>query len=111
MTEPTVSHPGDAKDVTPVTATVEGEALAPMAGLETTFEAGLQFKVRSQWSYARMRFFRHRLALLGLFGLAIIFGAGIFANFIAPGGFAKINLNNFQYLAHPSMNHYFGTDD
>ncbi len=110
MTDPTVSHPGDAKDVTPVTATIEGEALAPMAGPETTFEAGLQFKVRSQWSYARMRFFRHRLALLGLLVLAIIFGAGILANYVAPYSFSEINLGNFQYLAHPSMKHLFGTD-
>ena len=50
----------------------------------TPHAAGLELKARSQWSYARMRFFRHRLALVGLFGLVIIFGAGIFANFVAP---------------------------
>ena len=87
-----------------------GGPLSQTGAVEGTLEAGLQLKVRSQWSYARMRFFRHRLALLGLFGLIVIFGAGIFANFIAPGGFAKINLNNFQYLAHPSSKHLFGTD-
>ena len=39
MTEPSVSHP-KSDDVTPVTATVEGEPLAPVGAPETTFEAG-----------------------------------------------------------------------
>lgn len=112
MTEPTVSHPGESSDVGPVTAKVDGQPLAPPAtSPESTFEAGLAFRTRSQWSYARMRFFRHRLALLGLLGLVIIFGAGIFANYIAPGGFSRINLGDFQYLAHPTAKHLFGTDD
>jgi len=53
-------------------------------GIDSTAAAGLELQVRSQWSYARMRFFRHRLAVAGLVGLIIIFGAGIFANFVAP---------------------------
>jgi peptide/nickel transport system permease protein len=97
---------------TPPSSTPARDPVAPPSGpVEGTLEAGLQLKVRSQWSYARMRFFRHRLALLGLFGLVVIFGAGIFANFIAPGGFAKINLTGGQFLAHPSAKHLFGTDE
>jgi ABC-type dipeptide/oligopeptide/nickel transport system permease subunit len=103
--------PAHEDSVAPATQAIDGEVLAPQGAVEGTLEAGLQFKVRSQWSYARMRFFRHRLALLGLFGLIVIFGAGIFANYIAPGGFSKINLNDFQYLAHPSSKHLFGTDE
>jgi ABC-type dipeptide/oligopeptide/nickel transport system permease subunit len=113
MTEPTVSqsHPEDSAEVTQGSTTIEGEVLAPMGTTpEGTFEAGLEFKVRSQWSYARMRFFRHRLALLGLFGLVVIFGAGIFANYVAPYSFSEINLADFQYLAGPSSHHFFGTD-
>jgi peptide/nickel transport system permease protein len=113
MTEPTVSHPGESSEVTPVTATVEGEPIAPVAAPETTFEAGLQFKARSQWSYARMRFFRHRLALLGLLGLVIIFGAGIFANFVAHQSYSEIQYTSgvINILGHPSAQHYFGTDE
>ena len=111
MTEPSVSDRGESTEVRPATATVEGEPLAPVTAPETTFEAGLGLKARSQWSYARMRFLRHRLALFGLFGLAIIFGAGILATWLPLDSFSEINLSNFTLLAHPSAQHYFGTDD
>jgi peptide/nickel transport system permease protein len=76
--------------------------------VDDTQAAGLDLKVRSQWSYARMRFFRHRLALVGMFGLVVIFGAGIFAGQIAPYGYAQIDLAHI--LQGPSHAHYFGTD-
>jgi len=90
---------------------LEGENIAPgsvVAAVDDTHAAGLDLKVRSQWSYARMRFFRHRLALVGLFGLVIIFGAGIFAGFITPYTYSEIDLNHI--LQGPSHAHYFGTD-
>lgn len=91
-----------------------GDGLEPLGesgvAVESTLEAGLQLKVRSQWSYARMRFFRHRLAMVGLLGLAIIFGAGILAPYIAPYSFAYIPLSNFHYLEAPSRAFPFGTD-
>ena len=37
--------------------------------VDATVSAGLELKIRSQWSYARMRFLRHRLAMAGLVGL------------------------------------------
>jgi peptide/nickel transport system permease protein len=55
-----------------------------------------------------MRFFRHRLALIGLFGLVVIFGAGIFAGLITPYSYSEIDLN--AILQGPSHAHYFGTD-
>ena len=76
--------------------------------VEDDQSAGMTLKVRSQWSYARMRFFRHRLALAGLVGLIVIFGAGIFAGQIAPYGYAQIDLTHI--LEGPSHAHYFGTD-
>ena len=96
----------------PASQAVEGEVIAPDTGVraavDDTQAAGLELKVRSQWSYARMRFFRHRLALLGLFGLIIIFGAGIFANFVAPYSYAQIDLEHI--LQGPTHAHWFGTD-
>ena len=95
----------------PTTQGVEGEVIAPdsvVAAVDDTHAAGLELKVRSQWSYARMRFFRHRLALIGLFGLVVIFGAGIFAGFVTPYTYAEIDLNHI--LQGPSHAHYFGTD-
>lgn len=98
----------------PTAQAVEGEVLGADGGLMRTglvdddHAAGMQLKVRSQWSYARMRFLRHRLALIGLLGLVIIFGAGIFANYIAPYGYAQIDLAHI--LQGPSHAHWFGTD-
>jgi len=83
-------------------------AILETQGPESTEQAGLQLEVRSQWSYARMRFFRHRLAVAGLVGLVIIFGAGIFAGQVAPYGFFQIDLTHL--LQGPSSAHYFGTD-
>jgi peptide/nickel transport system permease protein len=84
------------------------EGLLVSQGPESTEQAGLNLKVRSQWSYARMRFFRHKLAVLGLIGLVIIFGAGIFAGYLAPYSYAQIDLTHI--LQGPSSAHYFGTD-
>jgi ABC-type dipeptide/oligopeptide/nickel transport system permease subunit len=95
----------------PTTQGLEGENIAPgsvAAAVDDTHAAGLELKVRSQWSYARMRFFRHRLALIGLFGLVVIFGAGIFAGVVSPYTYAEIDLNHI--LQGPSHAHYFGTD-
>jgi peptide/nickel transport system permease protein len=55
-----------------------------------------------------MRFFRHRLALIGLVGLVIIFGAGIFAGLVSPDSYSEIDLNHI--LTGPSHAHWFGTD-
>jgi peptide/nickel transport system permease protein len=57
-----------------------------------------------------MRFFRHRLAVAGLIGLIVIFGCGIFANFVAPYSFAAIDLNNLLHSPTTIDHHYFGTD-
>src|SRR5437764_11531446 len=96
----------------PTAQAVEGEVIAPegsvVAAVEDTRAAGLELKVRSQWSYARMRFFRHRLAMVGLLALVVIFGAGIFAGTVAPYSYAAIDLSHI--LQGPTHAHYFGTD-
>jgi peptide/nickel transport system permease protein len=108
MTDPTLSHPesGGAPGFA-----IEGQVLAPVGTMEATaLEAGLRLKARSQWSYARSRFFRHRLAMVGLVGLVIIFGAGVFASVIAPYSFATIDLTHILESPTTTAHHFFGTD-
>ena len=77
----------------------------------STVEAGLEIKARSQWAYARRRFFRHRLAMVGLVVLVIIFGAGVFANFIAPYYVLdRSTSTNILHAPTTAGNHFFGTD-
>jgi peptide/nickel transport system permease protein len=79
--------------------------------IDPTLDAGLELKTRSQWSYARQRFLRHRLAMGGLVVLIILFGAGVFANYIAPYSFEQIDLTNVMHAPTTAGQHYFGTDE
>jgi ABC-type dipeptide/oligopeptide/nickel transport system permease subunit len=81
------------------------------SGIDGTYEAGLELKARSQWSYARRRFLRHRLAMSGLIVLVILFGAGIFANLVAPYSFEEIDLTNVLAGPTTAAHHFFGTDE
>src|ERR1700712_3010408 len=80
-------------------------------GIDVMAASGLELRTRSQWDYVRRRFLRHRLAIIGLVGLVIIFGAGVFASLVAPYSFSEIDLNNI--LAGPTTvgHHFFGTDN
>jgi len=77
---------------------------------ELVYESGLEIKARSQWSYARRRFFRHRLAMGSLLVLAIILLAGVFANYVAPYSFEGLDLTASG--RGPTFHHWhiFGTD-
>ena len=83
---------------------------------ELAYEAGVEFKARSQWSYARMRFFRHRLAVASLVILILFALVAIFAKQLAPYGFDEIDLDNPDprtgLAKSPRLDgwHIFGTD-
>jgi peptide/nickel transport system permease protein len=86
---------------------------------ELTYEYGLEIEARSQWGYARKRFFRHRMAVGSVIVLTGIFACGIFANYIAPYSYKEIPyitvagssvIDTSQILAKPSRSHLFGTD-
>ena len=79
--------------------------------VDSTVGAGLELQARSQWSYARMRFLRHRLAMAGLLGLVIVFGAGAFAPWVAPYTFDQIDLNHLYTAPTLTAKHFFGTDE
>jgi peptide/nickel transport system permease protein len=81
------------------------------AHVESTAEAGLELKARSQWSYARQRFLRHRLAMAGLLGLIFFLVVGIFANYIAPYPIDQINLEEVMIGPTLTGHHWLGTDE
>jgi peptide/nickel transport system permease protein len=85
-----------------------------LSGVSLAYESGVGLQARSQWSYARMRFFRHRLAVASLVVLVLIGLVGVFAPQLAPYGYDEIPLDNIvesQNLS-PTLEdwHLFGTD-
>lgn len=78
--------------------------------LAAVYEQGLEVKPRSQWALARRRFFRHKLAISALIALFVIFGAGIFAEQVAPYGFREQNFAESGLGPTLENQHYFGTD-
>src|SRR6267142_2466800 len=84
-----------------------GSAL-PAQPTELVYDTGLELKARSQWAFARRRFFRHRLAMASLVVLLTLFGLGIFANFVAPYSYSDVNISALTQP--PSVHHLFGTD-
>jgi ABC-type dipeptide/oligopeptide/nickel transport system permease subunit len=96
----------------PLVAQVSGVAQPSLSGIvDATVEAGLEMKTRSQWSYARTRFLRHRLAMGGLVGLVLLFGAGIFANYLAPYPVDQPDLTKLLLAPTTAGHHWFGTDE
>src|SRR5262245_59389928 len=97
--------------------TMSDPSLAPISTeAELAYEAGVEPKARSQWTYPRMRFFRHKLAVVSL-AILVFFGlVAIFAKQIAPYGFDDIDLEHIDPvsgLAHkPTLTggHILGTD-
>ena len=71
---------------------------------------GMEVEARTQWQLFRRRFVRHKLAMISLTLLLIIVVAAIFAERVAPYGFAEINIVNRGQ--HPTFEdwHLFGTD-
>jgi hypothetical protein len=91
-------------------------ATALIQEADLAYESGVEIKARSQWQYARMRFFRHKLAVVSLIVL-ILFGlVAIFAKQLAPYGYDEINLEVVDpetgLALSPRLEdwHLFGTD-
>ncbi len=71
---------------------------------------GLRVEARSQWDLFRRRFFRHRLAMGSLVFLVLVCIVAIFAERVAPYGFAETNLRNRSVAPTFTDWHLFGTD-
>ena len=84
------------------------EPVATSVEFELAYESGVEVEARSQWAYARMRFFRHRLAVASLVILGLLALVAIFARRVAPYGYDELD---FLHIAEgPSREHVFGTD-
>jgi len=101
---------GDPGGLTTGAAALAVPEYADTAETALTYESGVAPKARSQWAYARIRFFRHRLAVASLIVLILISLVGIFADRLAPYGYDEINL--FDIDSPPTLEgkHWFGTD-
>jgi peptide/nickel transport system permease protein len=74
------------------------------------YESGLEVESRSQWTYARRRFFRHKLAVASLFVLILILASGGLAKVVAPYPYDGIDLENAGVGPTLDNWHLFGTD-
>jgi peptide/nickel transport system permease protein len=68
----------------------------------------MDLEPEGQWTRARRRFMRHRLAVVSLVILTIVFAVGLFANQLAPYSYAHANVDALSSA--PSWAHPFGTD-
>ena len=85
-------------------------AMTSPEDLALTHQSGVEPKARSQWAYARIRFFRHRMAVVSLFVLFAIGLVAIFAKRVAPYGFDELDLANITSPPTFKDKHLFGTD-
>jgi ABC-type dipeptide/oligopeptide/nickel transport system permease subunit len=74
------------------------------------YESGLEVESRSQWTYARRRFFRHKLAVASLLILILILTSGGLARLVAPYPYDGIDLENAGVGPTLDNWHLFGTD-
>jgi peptide/nickel transport system permease protein len=105
----TVSRPAAARAGAGAVALPE-EPSGASVDLTLSYESGVELKARSQWAYARIRFFRHRLAVVSLVVLILISLVAIFAEQVAPYGYDELDLNNIAAPPTLEDGHWFGTD-
>jgi ABC-type dipeptide/oligopeptide/nickel transport system permease subunit len=123
MTDPTRMHSStDVSSRDPRVGAGAGAVAADPIGpgnVALSYESGLELKARSQWAYARMRFFRHRLAVVSLVVLVFVAIVAIFPDVFAPHGPNEQNLPGIDDAGNltageianaPSWDHPFGTD-
>jgi ABC-type dipeptide/oligopeptide/nickel transport system permease subunit len=87
-----------------------GEPVPVPGELSLTYESGVEVTARTQWSYVRMRFLRHRLAVASLVVLVLIALVGAFAPQLAPYGFDQPDFANTTQGPTLEDWHLFGTD-
>jgi len=103
--------PGAGAGTPPSATPVAAGHPAVSSDLELSYESGLEVEARSQWAYARMRFFRHKLAVASLIVLIILSLVAIFADQVAPHAYDEFDFEHI--VAPPTLDgwHLFGTDE
>jgi peptide/nickel transport system permease protein len=114
MSSESVGRAASAGASTGSVALHEDPSVVGTPSMELTYESGVELEARSQWAYARMRFFRHKLAVTSLI-ILIGFGlTAIFAGAIAPYGEDEIPLDDLINSLNRGPTfadwHIFGTD-
>ena len=110
MTEPHTQHDMLRSTAPSVTGGAVLESAPATGGAALAHEAGIDVKARSQWTYVRIRFFRHRLAVISLAILLLIALVAIFAKQLAPYGYDELDLDNTTQAPTLKDWHLFGTD-
>ena len=77
---------------------------------QLVYEAGLELKARSQWSYVRSRFLRHRLAMSSVVVLVATIIVAYLSNYITSYAYTEIDINNILSGPTAAGHHWFGTD-
>jgi peptide/nickel transport system permease protein len=97
---------------TPTAPMVPAAAGAPLPDVDASlsYQSGLEVKARSQWAYARMRFFRHRMAVAGLVVLIIACLIALFPAQVAPYAFDEFDFEHIVQGPTLEGKHIFGTD-
>jgi peptide/nickel transport system permease protein len=106
-----MTEPHSSRDMLKATAETAAAGVGAIGAADAlAHESGVELKARSQWAYARIRFFRHKLAVVSLVVLILIALVAIFANQIAPYGFDEQNYDIINQGPTLEGNHFFGTD-
>jgi ABC-type dipeptide/oligopeptide/nickel transport system permease subunit len=112
MTEQQHSRPGTLRATAQTAAAgVSLDPAAPIGAADAlAHESGMELKARSQWAYARMRFFRHRIAVVSLCVIILITLVAVFADQVAPYGYDEQNYDIINLSPTFTDWHLFGTD-
>lgn len=73
-----------------------------------SFDRAEALERRSRWLDVWCRFSRHRLAVVGLILVSLMFFTGVFAPWLAPYSYTQLDLDAVEQM--PSLAHPLGTD-
>jgi len=109
-----VGRPASAGGRAGAMASIEEPVSIAEPDLSLAYETGVEVKARSQWAYARIRFFRHRLALVSLAVLMLSGVVALVPGLFAPYGYDEIPLDKLLQSINlaPTLEdgHVLGTD-
>ncbi|MGH9276511.1 MAG: ABC transporter permease [Acidimicrobiales bacterium] len=97
------------QDGKPLETAAPTHAISHAAGMELELLGTPEPAPRSQWSLFWRRFLRHRMAVISVFALVLLFFACFGARWVAP--YPKNHQDLLLGATPPSAAHWFGTDD